>query len=262
MQAGQGEVCPSCGVVLPGHVRRCPSCGFLLAAAPGPVYQNSLPPRRPRPPRSVRSNLPTVIAIAGVAVAFAIAVIGFGLMRQRDNERTVLQAASIAVSAPPAPKPAPPQIALEPTTLFAKAKSAALAWHNDAALISIDITPIVDGKVDPSGKLVFTFGKPAGKKIGPGMPLAPLGFVVTANANGIQADEHATNKAVAVAEPNCIFDDVLAKAENAGVSRGDRLHLRYTMSDKNARGVWRVSRDGEAEILRTLDGSNCAIIVH
>jgi hypothetical protein len=210
----------------------------------------------------VRSNLPTVIAIAGVAVAFAIAVIGFGLMRQRDNERTVLQAASIAVSAPPAPKPAPPQIALEPTTLFAKAKSAALAWHNDAALISIDITPIVDGKVDPSGKLVFTFGKPAGKKIGPGMPLAPLGFVVTANANGIQADEHATNKAVAVAEPNCIFDDVLAKAENAGVSRGDRLHLRYTMSDKNARGVWRVSRDGEAEILRTLDGSNCAIIVH
>jgi hypothetical protein len=200
--------------------------------------------------------------MGGLGLALAIAVVGFGLMRQRDNERAAQPLASLSASAPPAPAPKPPALVLEPTTLFAKAKSAALAWHTDAALISIDIAPVVSGKVDSGGKLVFTFGKPAGRQLGPGMPLQAAGFVVTADASGIRGEEHATSKAVAVAEPNCIFDDVLAKAEKAGVSLSEKLHLHYAMSEKNALGVWRLTRSGETEALRTLDGATCAIIVH
>jgi hypothetical protein len=256
----QNEVCPSCGVLLAKHVPRCPACGFLLAAAPGPVY--SILPKRPRPPRSVRSSVPATVAIVGLGVTLAIVVVGFWLVHQRDAERARLAAAAVTASAPPAPAPTPPPVVLEPTTLFAKAKSAALAWHSDATLIAIDITPVLLGKVEPSGKLVFTFGKPAGKKLGPGTPVQTTGFVVSADASGVQGEEHPTGKAVSVAEPNCIFEDVLGKIEKAGVARSERLHLHYAMSDKHARGVWRVSRAGEAETLRTLDGANCAIIVH
>jgi hypothetical protein len=247
-------------VPLAARVPRCPACGYLLASAPGPVYQNSLPPKRPRPVGSARSSLPTVVAIAGLAVTIGIVTVGFWLVRQRDNERAALPIASASARA--APAPAPPPVVLEPTTLFAKAKSAALAWHADATLVEIDIAPVVDRKVDPNGKLVFTFGKPAGKKLGPGNPVQATGFVVTADASGVQGDEHPAGKAVSVAEPNCIFEDVLGKAEKTGISDSDKLHLHYAMSDKLARGVWRVTRVGESEVLRTLDGSNCAIIVH
>jgi hypothetical protein len=248
-------------VALGARVPRCPACGYLLASAPGPVYQNSLPPKRPRPTSGTRSTLPIVVALAGLAVTVGIITVGFWLVRERDNARAALPAVSASASAPSAPA-SPPPVVLEPTTLFAKAKSAALAWHTDATLIEIDIAPVVGGKVDPSGKLVFKFGKPAGKKLGPGTPVQAIGFVVTADARGIQAEEHPTGKAVSAAEPNCIFEDVLGKVEKTGTSGSDKLHLHYGMSDKQARGVWRVSRVGDSEVLRTLDGSNCAIIVH
>jgi hypothetical protein len=247
-------------VPLATHVPRCPACGFLLASAPGPVYQNSLPPKRPRPIGSRPSTLPTIIAIAGIGATVVIAVVGFLLLRRRDDARAALPMAPAELSA--TVKHAPPPVVLEPTTLFAKAKSAALAWHTEATLVAIDIAPVVAGKVDPSGKLTFVFGKPSGNKLGPGTPVQATGFIVTADANGLQGDEHPLGKAVSVAEPNCIFEDVLGKAEKAGVSLGDALSLHYAMSDKQARGVWRVSRAGETEVLRTLDGANCAIIVH
>lgn len=238
---------------------RCPACGFLLASAPGPVYQNSLRPKRPRPASGARSALPGVIAIGGVLATFAVAVGGFVAMRKQDDARAAKPIASVVVSAAPAPSAAP---VLEPTALFAKAKSKALAWHTDATLIEIDIAPVLLGKVDPTGKLEFVFGKPAGKKLGPGNPVQGTEFVVTAGASGVEGTERSTGKAVSVAEPNCIFEDVLVKVANAGVSSGERLRFHYAMSEKHARAVWRVSRDGEAGALRTLDGANCAIIIH
>jgi hypothetical protein len=167
-----------------------------------------------------------------------------------------------ARGAAPAPSTAPPAVALEPTTLFAKAKSAALGWHTDATLIEIDISPMSAGKVDPSGKLSFTFGKPAGKKLGPGVPVQSMGFVVEADASGVQADERPIGSAISLAEPNCIFEDLVGKIEKAGIPAGEKLHLRYALSDKGTRGVWRVSRVGESQVRLALDGANCAIIVH
>jgi len=160
-----------------------------------------------------------------------------------------------------APPPATAATALEPTTLFAKAKSAALGWHIDAALVEMDILPVTQGKVEPTGKLVFTFGKPAAQKLGPGTPVQGTGFVVTADERGLKGEEQPTGKALSVAEPNCIFEDVLGKVEKSGVPRSEQLELHYALSEKGARGVWRVSRVGEKTALRTLDGANCAIIV-
>jgi hypothetical protein len=200
--------------------------------------------------------------LVGLGVALAIAVVGFLWLRRRDNERAALPAPSAALRAAPAPSTAPPVVVLEPTTLFAKAKSAALGWHTDAALIEIDISPVSEGKVDPSGKLSFTFGKPAGKKLGPGAPAQSTGLVVEADASGVRADEHPIGSAVLVAEPNCIFEDVAEEIRKTRISPSEKLLFRYALRDKGRRAVWRVSRLGDSQILRTLDGANCAIIVH
>jgi hypothetical protein len=242
---------------------RCPACGFLLASAPGPVYQNSLPPQRPRPAVGAQSSLPTAVMFVGFGVALAITVVGFLLVRQRDNQRAALPAPSSAtLSAAPASSSTPPAVVLEPTTLFAKAKAAALGWHADATLIAVDIAPVSAGKVDPSGKLGFTFGKPAGKKLGPGAPVQSTGFVVNADATGARADELQIGSTVSIAEPNCIFEDLVGKIEKLGIPSSEKLHLRYALSDKGTRGVWRVFRVGESQVRWTLDGANCAIIVH
>jgi hypothetical protein len=121
---------------------------------------------------------------------------------------------------------------------------------------------VTAGKVEPNGELVFTFGKPASRTLGPGTPVQSTAFVVQADAAGIHAQERAVGKAVSLAEPNCIFEDLVDKIAKTGIPNDQRLHLRYARSDKGTRGVWRASPVGEARTLRMLDGATCAIIVH
>jgi len=237
---------------------RCPSCGFLLASAPGPVFQNSIRPKRARPEGNPKTALPTVLTGVGMLAILVTATAAFWQLRKRDDASLAPPLASASSSAAPTASGVP---VLDPSATFARAKSKALAWHEDATLVEIDLAPVVDGKLDPSANLEFVFGKPVGKRIGPGTSVQSGLFVVTADANGLRTGERPGTNASAVAEPNCIVEDVLEKAAKSGLSMHDRLHLRYAQSQKNGRGLWFVSRDGEAEARRTLDGANCAIIV-
>ena len=258
MQSGQIQLCPSCGVTLAVPGTRCPSCGFLLASAPGPVFQNSIRPKRARPIGGPGTTVPTLLAGAVLAI-FVLATCAFWLMRKRDDAaRREAPSASASVVAAPVASNAP---ALDPNALFAQAKTLALGWHVDATLVEMDFAPVLDGRLDPSATLEFVFGRPVGKHLGPGSPVQSGLFVVTADAQGVRSAERPGANATAVAEPNCIFEDVAQKSAQSGLSTRDRLRFRYAQSQKNERGLWFVSRDGEAEPQRTLDGSNCAIIV-
>ncbi|MEO8904901.1 MAG: hypothetical protein ABI488_20925 [Polyangiaceae bacterium] len=180
-------------------------------------------------------------------------------MRKRDDAASrELPSASASALAAPAASSAP---ALDSNALFAQAKTLALGWHVEATLVQMDFAPVLNGKLDPSATLEFVFGRPVGKRLGPGSPVQSGLFVVTANAHGVKAAERPGAHATAVAEPNCIFEDVVQTSAQSGLSVRDRLRFRYAQSQKNERGLWFVSRDGEAEPQRTLDGSNCAIIV-
>jgi hypothetical protein len=200
------------------------------------------------------------MALAGVGILAILvtATAAFWQLRKRDDASLAPPLASASSSAAPAASSAP---LLDPSALFAQAKARALSWHEDATLVEIDLAPVVDGKLDPSASVEFVFGKPVGKRIGPGTSVQSGLFVVTADANGLRTGERPGTNASAVAEPNCIFEDVLEKTAKSGLSMHDRLRLRYAQSQKNDRGLWFVSRDGEAEARRTLDGANCAIIV-
>jgi len=247
--------------VLEVHGTRCPACGFLLAAAPARIYQNSMPPRRRRP-APMTSGTPTAIAVGGAVLAAAIAIGGFWWLRKRDAARAAMPSPASILSTARAPraneKPAP----LEPTPLFAKAKAAALAWHTDAALLSIDIAPVIAGHVEPSGKLTFEFGAPAGKRLGPGETVRNTGFIIRADAAGLRGEEGTIARSTIVAEPNCIFEDVRAQLEKTGSFGDQALRLQYRFSAHDARGVWRVTRAANGEVVRTFDGATCAVLVH
>jgi hypothetical protein len=259
VQSGQKQVCPSCGVTLTVPGPRCPSCGFLLASAPGPVFQNSIRPKRARPAGNPSSSLPTILAGVGLAAIVVSATTAFWLLRRQDDTAALAPLAAASVSAAPSTVSSSGPDA---GALFGQAKAKALAWHQDAALVQIDLAPVVDGKLDADATLEFVFGKPViGKGIGPGTAVQSSLFVVTADARGLRESERPGSNASAVAEPNCIFEEALEKAAKSGVALRDRLRLRYAQSQKSGRGLWFVSRDGDAEPLRTLDGANCAIIV-
>jgi len=248
---------------LEAHGTRCPACGFLLAAAPSRVYEDSLPPRRPRPARIVPSNVPTAVAIGGALLAVIIAISGFWWVRKRDDARAALPLPVSAVNATPLPSVSvAPPVTFEPTALYAKAKAAALAWHTDAALLSIDIAPVRAGHVAPNGKLTFGFGIPAGKRLGPNAPVRSAGFIVRVDADGLRGEEGNVAKSVVVGEPNCIFEDLRTQLEKAGVAPDQELRLHYQFSERNGRGLWRVTRFGDGETVRTFDGASCAVIVH
>ena len=231
----------------------------MLASAPAPVFQNSIRPKRARPKISPQTALPTLLAGGGVVALIVLATFTYWLTRKHDDAGSrEVPRASASSTAAPAPDQAP---TLDANALFTQAKTLALGWHVDATLVQMDFAPVLDGKLDPSATLEFVFGRPLGKHLGPGSAVQNGLFVVTADAHGVRAAERPGTNAIAVAEPNCIFEDVLRKSAQSGLSMRDRLRFRYAESQKNERGLWFVSRDGEAEALRTLDGSSCAIIV-
>jgi hypothetical protein len=222
------------------------------------VFHNSIRPRRERPAARASTSLPIWLTAAGAVAILVSATIAFWQLRKRDEASVAEPVAAASTSASAAPSSS---AMLDPSSLFAQAKSRALAWHEDATLVELDLAPVLDGKVDPSATLELVFGKPMGKRIGPGASVQSGLFVVTADSQGLRSGERPGSNASAVAEPNCIFEDVVDKVAKSGLSTHDRLRFRYAQSQKNGRGLWFVSRDGEAEPLRTLDGANCAIIV-
>src|SRR5262249_12357580 len=110
-----------------------------------------------------------------------------------------------------------------------------------------------------AGSLRFVFGKPSGEAVGAGAEVLPAQFEVTFDGSGSRTQEHNQTRTKSVAEPNCLTEDVV-KVMAASVPDAASLKLRYGMSDKLGRAVWRVYRAESEEILRTLDGASCNIL--
>ena len=144
--------------------------------------------------------------------------------------------------------------------LIAKAKSLALGWHDDALLVDIEAAPVQgDGKIDGAGTLRFRFGKPAGRSVGNGAPVLPAQFQVVFDGTGSQTSEQALTQARAVAEPNCLVEDVVKVVRSASPEAG-ALRLRYALSEQLGRPVWRAYAASGSELLFTLDGVSCNIL--
>ena len=154
--------------------------------------------------------------------------------------------------------------AFHPNAVLVKAKVRALAWHADAALVRAAFSPVVGGKVDveQGGKFKVTYGKPAGKKLGPGAPVGAKQLVVIVDSAGTRTEERdAAKTGHVVAEPNCTFNQAWRALTAAGVSKTARVSVSYQRHEKHQRGVWSAAEEGLPERGRLLDGSTCNLLV-
>ena len=150
-----------------------------------------------------------------------------------------------------------------PSAVLARAKKRALAWHPDAVLVSMSFAPVVNGEVDVVGGGSFTllFARPAGARLGPGARVGPQRVLVTTDTNGTRLEERQDQRAArGVADPDCPFEQAWKKMIASGVASDAPLSVRYEMSRRHGRGVWRADVEGQPELTRTLDGRACRVL--
>jgi hypothetical protein len=196
--------------------------------------------------------------VSGLALVVAVFALAWTGLRRSVEERRQVGSAGPRPTASPAP--AAPSRALEPSLLIAQAKSLALAWHQDALLVEIEAGPVEnDGSIGDSGSVRFRFGKPSTASVGNGAQVSPGQFQVVFDGSGSQTAELNAAQARAVAEPNCLVEDV-AKVVGSATRAADPLRLRYGLSEKLGRPVWRVYGTSSPASVYTLDGVSCNVL--
>jgi hypothetical protein len=232
--------CRNCGLVLSTGGGRCPQCGaeqpvMLDSVGLSPAMVGTRPPRigpRPKKPTSLAAPL------SGALIVLAAGALAFWWFLIRDVEPARAPAQPSATALMPAESVGFDAGAFNPSTVLVNAKLRALSWHRDAVLVSFEFGPVVDGQVQikSSGKFEIVFGKPAGRKLGPGAAVAPQRLAVLVDAQGTRTEEREnTEAAQGVAEPDCPFDRVWRTLTVAGLPKNARVSMRYGLSARHGR---------------------------
>ena len=269
------HACIQCGTVLGTSGGRCPQCGAVQPEAP-PAPQNFQPPpyvpsARPAPAKK-RSAAPTIAVVAAIGVVVCVGVVAAVMMGSKDDvDRGPAAPSAPAATASAPAKPVDPDdmgvadlSAVRVGDIVPRALTRALVWDKNAQMVSIDASPVVDGKVNSKdgGKVEVLFAKPAGARLGPGSKVGTARLSVVVDAGGSKVTE-ATGEpgARAVEEPVCGLGEAWRKMVASGVPSNSKAAMRYAHSDKYARAVWTSSVGDEATLSRTIDGRTCSIVV-
>lgn len=211
-------------------------------------------------------------AMVGLAAVVIVVLLVFVLPKGDEQGQTTPTARASAASAPPSSSNAlgiVTPLYVIPTELIPKARTKAKAWHKDAALVSIEAGPVVNGhlNLEEGATVRFEFGRPAGARLGPGTKVAAQErLVLIADADGIQSKKEPGTAAVAAAEPSCPFPDVWKKVTAAGIPADSNPTFRFARDTKRERELWTVTaQTGEGDagetITRLVDGFKCTIIL-
>ena len=211
---------------------------------------------RPRPPLRKRTPWASIVAVAGTALVVLIAVV---VSTTRKDEPEPVRPTVAAPAPTPTAAPAPPK-SLDADVALDRARAEAARWNEDAVLAGFEAGPFVAGQLLLEGKLVAEFGRPAGAHVGPGAGLHQEMLVVTVSASGVQSSTKRDRGGVGLADPNCIVQDVWRKLPPEVTGSGEQLTLRYELSRRDGRAVFRVLKEGANTPLRTLDGTNCSFL--
>ena len=253
MPAAMAELCPQCGADVRACGTRCKSCGFYLPATP--ALRSGPPTARPLPhkDRSQQATL-AVLGVGGVIVLGLLALGATVALRgpDVDNGRAAPAAATPALSAV---EPA----RLEPSTLLAAAKRQALSWHQDAVLVSVEVSRLDARGVAPGATVEFSYARPNGQRFTGGADTGPERLILRSSDGTFVKSEGRAGKGQVAPEPNCLFEDAWSAAQRAGVPAAADVRLRYSWSEKHARPVWEVLKDG-GNVQRRLDGVSCSIL--
>lgn len=253
MPAAMAELCPQCGADVRTAGTRCKSCGFYLPATP--ALRSGPPTARPVPHRD-RSQQTTlaVLAVGGVVVLGLLAL-GAVIALRGPALDDPPPAAAATNSAPISAEPA----RLEPSSLFAGAKRQALTWHEDAVLVSVEVSRLDARGVAPGAIVEFTYARPNGQRFTGGAETGAERLILRTSDGAFVKNEGRAGKAQVAPEPNCLFEDAWSAAQRAGAAPESDLRLRYSWSEKHARPVWEVQNQN-GSVQRRLDGVSCSIL--
>jgi hypothetical protein len=143
--------------------------------------------------------------------------------------------------------------------LLAEARRKASAWHQDAVLVSLNVSSLDAAGVAPGGSIEITYARPSGQRISGGAEAGAQRLKLSTNGGELTPREERSPKSRIAPEPNCMFEDAWAAAQRAGAATDANLRMRYMWSDKHARPVWEVLSAG-GDVLRRLDGVSCSIL--
>lgn len=202
--------------------------------------------------------------IAGaMTLVAAVAIIALLVSRPSADSGEAANSATVAATQPSGP---PPDVDdkqhASPTDSFPRARARARAWHKEAALVSIQASPVNAGFVDLSkgGKLEFVFAVPSAGAM-PGAPVKSQQYVVVMDAAGTQTSERTQAGGRVAAEPACTFYDAWTRAVASGLGKAQPATVSYQHSSALNRGVWEIKDDTDPASLRNIDGFSCTIIV-
>ncbi|MCA9640220.1 MAG: hypothetical protein H6718_36545 [Polyangiaceae bacterium] len=259
--------CNSCGTPVGSASGRCPRCGASLGALPELQSVSQLAPslRVRRAATQAQAKKRVVAIVAMVLVAATIVTV---LLVVRPGGSPAPASASVAPSPPP---PAPTKDVevkhqASPTDSFPSAKTRALKWHKEAALLEVHAQPVKGGFVDLTGDgfMEFVFGQPRGGQL-PGEATENKQYVVRMDASGTHGNERSGGGVRVAGEPGCAFFDAWTKAVASGVGKTDVLRVDYGYAAPLKRSVWTfgaLAPEGATPGPKTrLDGFDCAIIV-
>jgi len=263
----QPITCVQCGLVLSTGGGRCPQCGAVQPELAPPDRRQGATVGiavRPTPDRR-----PSSMQLVGLAAGGVVAVVALGLgvraLLPKPRADAAVQANRPGTTAAaPVSETALGGEKLNPSQVLVQAKIRALAWDPHAQLLEARFGPVVGGKVDVTKGATFEviYGKPAGKKLGPGAPVGTARLAVIVDAKGTRTEERTREKpGTAVAEPDCPFVEAWRKLSAAGVPANAKLAVRYELSSKHQRGTWVVEVEGQTDQPRTLDGRACRFLL-
>ena len=202
-------------------------------------------------------------AIGGVVLVVAVGL-GVRALLPKPGADAALQANRPSSALPAALSESTLRVEeFNPSKVLVQAKLRALTWEPHAQLLEARFGPVMGGKVDveKGGSFEIVYGKPAGNKLGPGAPVSTARLAVIVDAKGTRTEERTAEKpAIAVAEPDCPFDQAWRKLSAAGVPADAKLAVRYELSAKHERGTWVAEVEGQPDQPRILDGRACLFL--
>jgi hypothetical protein len=261
MQQGSVVACQRCGSIYAISANACPQCGAPTASGStlGQFHDVGVASIRPRPQLQKRKPWAVVVLVGGsAAVAIAASVLWAAT---HDSEPPAAPAPVVQPSA--APAPVEKKRAIDADLMLDKARAEALGWDSDAVLSSLVVGPFVGGKLVAEGTLKADYGKPAGAHVGPGAGLHNEHLILTVTRDGaVESEKQSAKGGVGLPDPNCIMQEVWRKVLPDSLDASARFNLIYEQSRRDARAVYRITKEDSDESLRVLDGVNCSFLLH
>jgi hypothetical protein len=212
---------------------------------------------------------PRLLVIGGAVILAAM--VGLTLFAKKtpaDLAPAVISAAPLKPAPPPPPAlfgatPGEAEILgnathVDPSELYPKVKTRALAWDRNVELLSLVARRVTGGGVNLSvdgAEIAYTFRIPQ-RPVPLGQPEPADQFTIAFTQTGVQTTEGHSGSRTRMGkmeEPTCPFRDALKNAMASGISELSQVDARFEMDRDENRGVWRVGD-------RVMDGKTCAMV--